>query len=370
MKLVVLSAVLALGGCNLYLGDSGNGGGDDVYYGPPPSGWPGNPGLPTDPQKPPVDGGGCDGGGSGSDGGQAPPACAHQIDVIGIYQTLQASSGSSDAAVQLDVPGVHTLVVSAYEPTTWHIYPGPGVTIDKIYLTGHGKQTTDVTWLPVVVEDYADGGPSLCGYSYPYNGQGCDTDALFAHVAQEVGPVTTFHGCYQATKWWQHADGSVTSDCDTASGYHQDEYLGTCGSDDSAWQPSNFTTLAAPLCDGPRYVKFDAAYQLWVGAIQCGAPQRYKLYLSDAADQPFLQVADYAGHGQDHCELVNPAFTIPDEDDITSGGCTQCSIGNLVDVQDEPVYVRAVFGEPFKRVTSVAWADLTTTFYACGVSIP
>jgi hypothetical protein len=47
------------------------------------------------------------------------------------------------------------------------------------------------------------------------------------------------------------------------------------------------------------------------------------------------------GHGQDHCELVNPAFTIPNED-ITSGGCTSCSVGGVVDVMDVPVFARAV----------------------------
>lgn len=92
--------------------------------------------------------------------------------------------------------------------------------------------------------------------------------------------------------------------------------------------------------------------------------------MSERRDDAFLDIADFAGHGQDHCELVDPAFTIPDEDDITSGGCTSCSVGDLIDLEGPPVYARARFGEPFERVTSTFWADLTTNVYSCGVAIP
>jgi hypothetical protein len=34
------------------------------------------------------------------------------------------------------------------------------------------------------------------------------------------------------------------------------------------------------------------------------------------------------------------------------------------------MYVRAGFGQPFERVTSQFWADLTTMVYSCGISIP
>jgi hypothetical protein len=92
--------------------------------------------------------------------------------------------------------------------------------------------------------------------------------------------------------------------------------------------------------------------------------------MSGTRTGPFLEIADFAGHGQDHCELVNPAFKIPNEDDITSGGCTTCSVGPLVDLIGVPVYARSRFGEPFQRVQSRYWADLSTTFYSCGISIP
>jgi hypothetical protein len=63
--------------------------------------------------------------------------------------------------------------------------------------------------------------------------------------------------------------------------------------------------------------------------------ESYKLHLSATRDGSVLEIADDAGYGQDHCELVNPAFTIPDEDDIQSGGSTDCSLGQSVAAADE-----------------------------------
>ena len=42
----------------------------------------------------------------------------------------------------------------------------------------------------------------------------------------------------------------------------------------------------------------------------------------------------------------------------------------VLDLIGVPVYARGTFGEPFERVTSQNWADLTTAWYRCGVAIP
>jgi hypothetical protein len=136
------------------------------------------------------------------------------------------------------------------------------------------------------------------------------------------------------------------------------------------WKPLAFATYDVPSCTGDRFVRFDQHYGVWVGAILCGSADLYKLYMSTSPDTAFLQIADFAGHGQDHCELVNPGFALPDEDDITSGGCTECSVAEPVDIVGVPVYARSTLGEAFTRVTSKDWADLTTSTYACGVAIP
>lgn len=98
-------------------------------------------------------------------------------------------------------------------------------------------------------------------------------------------------------------------------------------------------------------------------------PTKYKLYMSSSEKGTYYQIADYSGHGQDHCELVNPTFSLSNDDDITSGGCLTCALGNLVDVQNEQVFVRSRLGEAFSSVTSRFWADLTTSWYSCGVPI-
>ncbi len=136
------------------------------------------------------------------------------------------------------------------------------------------------------------------------------------------------------------------------------------------WIAHDFETLGTTgECAGERFVRYVPAYDRWVGAILCGSPERYKLYMSERQDDVYLEIADYAGHGQDHCELVNLEFTLPDEDDITSGGCATCKLGGLIDPIGVPVYARAGYGEPFVLTTSVDWADLSTPWYECGVAI-
>lgn len=361
MKLAALGFLLACGGCSLYFGDAGS----------PTPGTPGNEGDPgTQPGgpiqgdpgtlPPPVDPGPVDPGAARCEG--------PQVDVFAVYVPRTGNSSTGEAGVTIEQPGVHTLVLSAYERTSWHVSLAPGASVNAVYLYGYHAQTVDVGGVPVVTHSYDQDGQFACGYSFPYNGQGCDTNQLLARVAAEAGPVHDFHGCYQAVKWTLHTGGRVTSDCDTAAGYEQDDFTRACRQP-SDWQPGAFQTLDPATCTGARFVRYDARYAAWVGAILCGRADRYKLYMSEQRDDRFLQIADFAGDGQDHCELVNPAFTIPDEDDITSGGCTACSVGQLIDVDGPPVYARARFGQPFERVTSRYWADLTTDVYACGIAI-
>lgn len=137
------------------------------------------------------------------------------------------------------------------------------------------------------------------------------------------------------------------------------------------WEREEFTVLDGIQsdCDGDRYVKYVPEDDVWVGAILC-SPTRYKLVMSDARDGLYLELTDYAGHGQDHCELLDPAFTIPNEDDITSG-CPSCSIGSNYVANGPKAYNRGYFGEEFSIVSDMPqWGYQTTTFIECGVSIP
>ena len=308
--------------------------------------------------------------------GSTPPTCgAAEVHVIGVYETRDDHDFNAhpigDGHLRIERAGHHRLVLSAYEPTRWHLDLAPGAIVDAVHLVGYHAQTLAQSGIPITYDTYEQGGESACGYSWPYDGEGCDTNQLLSLARARAGSdITTFNGCYHAATWTLGADGTATSDCDTAAGYEKHSFIGACTGAATDWIEAAFQTQSPPACTGGRYVRYNAQYNAWVGAIQCGSAERYKLYLSEDRDQPFLEIADYAGHGQDHCELVNAEFSIPDEDDITSGGCAACTVDDLVDLIDVPVYARANFGEPFERVTSREWADLTTTSYRCGVSIP
>jgi hypothetical protein len=303
-------------------------------------------------------------------GGPLPGKCGDpEVHVFGVYETRSDHSGgyhpTGEGHVSIERKGDHILVLSSYEPTDWKVSLASGANVLQVVLIGYEKQSVDLD-VPVVHGN---------GYTCRFTGEGCETSDLLDLISQGGGTqVTSFHGCYRATEWTLHADGSVASSCDTAAGYEVIERYAGCGggSDDGGmgdWGRLDFQTFSPAPCTGERYVRFDKRYGKWVGAVLCDA-RSYKLYMSESPEETFLEIADYAGHGQDHCELVNPEFTIPNEDDIKSGGCTACSVSDLIDINGAPVYARGVFGQPFERVTSRFWADLTTNRYSCGVSIP
>jgi hypothetical protein len=146
--------------------------------------------------------------------------------------------------------------------------------------------------------------------------------------------------------------------------------------DCDGWEPAPFARVpefvdpnnwSADLmrCSGPTFRRFDARYGLWVGLVSCGAG--YRFYLSEEAGGPYLPAADGAGHGQDLCELVNPAFVLPYEDDISSGDCSGCSIGSNYSFVGGEVYGRSAFGEPFTRTEAPAGGNYQSSVIACGV---
>lgn len=141
-----------------------------------------------------------------------------------------------------------------------------------------------------------------------------------------------------------------------------------------AWKAKSFSPVNGKrYCFGGQYVAQSPKYPgAWIGAESCNdaTDDQYKLYMSDSENGTYYQIADTAGHGQDHCELVNPSFSIPNEDDIKSGGCATCDIQNMNDPQQELVFSRANFGQPFRLVKSSVWSDLSSQIYKCGVLIP
>jgi hypothetical protein len=116
-------------------------------------------------------------------------------------------------------------------------------------------------------------------------------------------------------------------------------------------------------CSGPSFRRFDPRYGLWVGLVSCDPG--YRFYLAESEEGPFLPAADGGGHGQDLCELVDPTFTLPLEDDITSGGCTTCSTGWNYSFVAGEVYVRSAFGQPFLRAEALTWGGYQSSVITC-----
>lgn len=129
--------------------------------------------------------------------------------------------------------------------------------------------------------------------------------------------------------------------------------------------------LPASACQGTHYVGYSKGYGKWVGAALCGTDSTaYKLFLSTSPYGPFYEITDTAGHGQDHCELVNPSFTLPNEDDITSGGCTTCADTGFDNATaGRTVFWRSLFGQPFSGPVTASPGYNTSSRYQCGVSI-
>ena len=156
---------------------------------------------------------------------QEPGACgATETHVIGIH-----SAPGGKATVNITRPGSHALVVSAYEPTTWTVNAGPGVTIEGIYAVGyHAQQVTTKTGIMVLKDSNDAGGPNACGYSWPEAvAGGCDTNKLLDLTNKVVRhKATSYHGCYSASEWSINADLSTTSNCDEEAGVAQSDFVG------------------------------------------------------------------------------------------------------------------------------------------------
>jgi TARSH-like protein len=144
---------------------------------------------------------------------------------------------------------------------------------------------------------------------------------------------------------------------------------GACEFGGFSWQAQSFALYPdEQACLGDQWVRYDEGIRLWVGLTTCSSDET-RIYLSASPEGPFLAATDYAGHGQDHCELVNAAFTLTDEDDITSGGCADCSTGVNLPLEGVSVYGRGYLGEAFEFVESTPEWSYQVSKLRCGVEL-
>ncbi|HMJ16091.1 MAG TPA: hypothetical protein VK524_31965 [Polyangiaceae bacterium] len=166
-------------------------------------------------------------------------------------------------------------------------------------------------------------------------------------------------------------DSTCTNGPDATGGPDADPPRGSKPAN-ADWENQCFTTWDPPTCNGARYVRYDQNHDKYVGVILCSS-SHYKIYLGESLTDAFYQIGDYAGHGQDHCELLDPDFRIPNEDAMKSGGCSECATSADRDWYENPVgtrgYSRATFAEQFRF--EPVWPQFnlyTVEWYACGVT--
>lgn len=139
--------------------------------------------------------------------------------------------------------------------------------------------------------------------------------------------------------------------------------------------PGVYGAKCAAPCTGSTRVMYNAKYAKWIKVVRC-SPTRYDLFMGTSKGGPFYKIGDGGGHGQDHCELVNPWFTIVNDDDIKSGSCKACNVKGIGNIQGIPafknsgVYHRSKFGEQFsfKPVSQTVGIHISC-WYECGVSL-
>jgi hypothetical protein len=143
---------------------------------------------------------------------QEPGQCGElETHVFGIH-----GAPGGEVTIHVDRPGHHALVVSAKVATKWTIVARGEAVVDGVYAVGMERQTVDGPDTMKVETDSADdGGPGACGYTYPYDGRGCDTEQLLklTSVITQHG-ATSFHGCASASTFTLAEDMTVTSNCD------------------------------------------------------------------------------------------------------------------------------------------------------------
>src|SRR5438132_6638852 len=121
--------------------------------------------------------------------------------VFGIHDAL-----FGQVVIEMDRPGQHVVVVSAHDAASWKIITGPGAEIVKVYAVGVRAQTVDVSEAagnPVVRIDSKDTDDvEGCGYTWPYDGQGCNTKSLLRLASVRTGThITSYDGCHSASSF-------------------------------------------------------------------------------------------------------------------------------------------------------------------------
>jgi hypothetical protein len=125
-----------------------------------------------------------------------------ELHFLSAYQPMAGQSIN----VHIERQGQMTLLLSSYEPAHWIVTADAGVLLDQILVNGYHSQTiSGPAGIPVEIRSHSQTLTNFgewCGYSYPYNGGGCDTALLISGTEAHAGiGMTTFFGCYEASSF-------------------------------------------------------------------------------------------------------------------------------------------------------------------------
>ena len=138
------------------------------------------------------------------------------LHVVSIYESRSSWSHERGRAdIDFQLPGSNILVISSYEPTDWYVKISEAASLDKIVSFGYHKQrfffpNVSSARKPVIrLYGYQNRSSNeqvtVCGHSTlrrDLETTGCGLNRLNAAMEAITGlKVTTFHGCYRATKF-------------------------------------------------------------------------------------------------------------------------------------------------------------------------
>lgn len=129
-----------------------------------------------------------------------------ELHLIGVYEARSDHSGGyhpqGDIAVNIQRQGVPlVLVLSAYEPVTWHLNLEPGVIIEKIILNGYHDQIIAGAG-NILVEEYSAEGTGKTLSDYHPSRWSAETPNLIRPLEKMTqASFSSFQGCYRGTSF-------------------------------------------------------------------------------------------------------------------------------------------------------------------------
>lgn len=125
-------------------------------------------------------------------------SCDPELIVASVYEAVNGV-----VTVQVDRTSPMVLVLTAYEAVDWQVTFGPNTQVQQIVISGYEPQTITAPSGVTVVNHSPYVSHWLgCGYSYPYNGGGCDTDMLFRKIETSTQmSLSHFAGTYAGTSF-------------------------------------------------------------------------------------------------------------------------------------------------------------------------